>query len=71
MPLTIKNNRRAMVVQAFSPSSPKTGRFLGVQGQPGLQSKSQDSQVCTEKSCLEKLKINQSVNQSINQSIDS
>jgi hypothetical protein len=50
-----------VVVSAFNPSvrKAKTGGPLGVQGQPGLQSKSQDSQGCyTEKPCLEKTRTN-------------
>jgi hypothetical protein len=46
------------VVHAFNPSTweAEAGRFFLIWGQPGLQSKLQDSQGYTEKPCLEKNK---------------
>ena len=54
---------RAVVAHTFNPSTweAEAGRFLS-RGQPGLQSKFQDSQGYTEKSCLEKQKQTNSNN---------
>jgi hypothetical protein len=45
-----------MVVYTFNPGTPEAqeGRSLGVQGQPGLHSKFQNSQGYIEKLCLKK-----------------
>jgi hypothetical protein len=58
-PLFARNNQylsRAVVVHAFTPSTDRRQRQadLWVEGQPGLQSKFQDSQGYTEKPCLRK-----------------
>ena len=49
---------QAVVAHDFNPSTLKTeaGGFSGFQGKPGLQSEFQESQGCTEKSCLKKIR---------------